>query len=109
MTTTAQSIIAQHMLEKTLQDSICEYAEVRGWRVFHARDSRRQNLAGLPDLILLRDRVIWAELKRHKSGSRGKLSPQQEQVLEDLRNAGQEVYVWRPENWLSGEVEGILT
>lgn len=46
---------------------------------------------GWVDLTLVRERVIFAELK---SGT-GKLNPDQEAWLARLRAAGQEVYEWR--------------
>lgn len=77
-------------------------AALRGWVSFHDRDSRR-NIAGLPDLILIRERVVWMELK----SSRGKLRPEQEAFIAALRAAGQEVYVMFPSD--IDKIEGVLT
>jgi len=97
-------IIAKDMSEAQLQTNVIEMAEALGWRVFHCRDSRRQKVEGLPDLIMVRERVIWAELKRSKKDA----TVLQWQVIEELKRAGQEVYVWHPEQWLSGGVQVAL-
>lgn len=75
-------------------DQVMALAALRGWKAWHDTDSRR-NAAGFPDLVLLRDRVVWAELK----SERGRLRDEQARFLTLLRAAGQEVYVWRPSDW----------
>jgi len=53
---------------------------------------------GWVDLMLVHPthkRVIFAELKT----DRGKLTPEQEWVGEQLKAAGAEHYVWRPRDW----------
>ena len=49
--------------EASLQQSITEAARALGWRVWHDNDSRR-NEPDFPDLELIRDRIVKAELKR---------------------------------------------
>ena len=66
-------------------------AAARGWLSFHDRDSRK-NVAGLPDLLLIRERLVWMELKY----GRGKLNDDQKAFIAALRAAGQEVYVCWP-------------
>ena len=86
-------------LERDAQRTIIELARTLGWRVAHFRPAETKkgwrtpveaDGAGFPDLVLTRDRVIFAELKRE-----GK-SPRQDQVewLNGLAKAGAEVYVW---------------
>jgi hypothetical protein len=58
---------------------------------------------GFVDLILVRDRVVWAELKAEA----GRLTAEQEAWAESLRGAGQEVYCWKPSDWL--EIVRVLT
>ena len=86
-------------LEKDFQRRVEEYARLEGWHVYSVPDSRRVSLSGYPDLTMWRvldKRLIFAELKREK----GRLRPQQEGILEELRQLGvAEVYVWRPSNW----------
>lgn len=48
--------------------------------------------------------MIFAECKRQ--GERP--TPDQIAWLEVLDEAGAEVYVWRPADWLSGEIERVL-
>jgi hypothetical protein len=92
------------LTERELQNAVIELAGYLGWRTYHTHDSRRSN-PGFPDLVLVRDRLIFAELKSAK----GRLSPAQQFWLADLEHdAGQEVYVWRPSDWLDGTIEQIL-
>lgn len=90
------------MSEAALQAQIIELAQTLHWTVGHHHDSRREVrpgvfvgdklAAGIPDLVLVRERVLWVELKDTK----GKLSANQVLWLDALRKAGAEVYVWRP-------------
>lgn len=82
------------MTEADWQTRVVDYARLRSWTVWHDNDSRR-NRAGLPDLILVRDRVVWAELK----GPAGRLRAAQKTFLAALGRAGAETYVWRPSDW----------
>ena len=77
--------------EKAWQADVVKLARTFGWSIFHTYDSRRSN-PGLPDLILVRDRIVWAELKRQS----GKLSLAQQLWIAALEVAGAEVYVWKP-------------
>ena len=99
--------------ERELQDWIVASARLLGWRVAHFRPAWTQrgwrtagsyDAQGWPDLVLVRERVVFAEVKT----DRGRLRPEQEGWLGSLRHAGAEVYVWRPEDWTSGEVEDVL-
>lgn len=64
------------------------------WDSYHTHDSRK-SAGGFPDRTFWRDRVFFAELKAED----GKLSAAQSTVIEGLRSAGAEVYVWRPSDW----------
>ena len=78
-------------------DVVEEYARLRGWLVYHTRDSRRSE-PGFPDLVLIRRRrIIFAELKT----DRGRLTGSQKQWLGNLLGLGDpvEVYLWRPREW----------
>lgn len=70
----------------------------RGWRTPVAADGK-----GFPDLVLVRDRIVVAEIK----GS-DRVKPEQRAWLDAFRLAGTEAYVWTPETWAAGEVERIL-
>ena len=97
------------MSESALQSAIIQLAELLDWRVYHVANVRRQLRAstsvGFPDLVLLRGtRLVFAELKSAK----GKLTAEQKQWIAALGVAGVECYVWRPDDWHSGEVERAL-
>lgn len=38
----------------------------------------------------------------------GKVSPAQQAWIDGLGNAGAEVYVWRPYDWLAGTIQRLL-
>lgn len=88
--------------EAGFQAAVCEAFRLRGWRVYHNPDSRRSD-AGWPDLQLLKaPYLVFAELKVPG----GKVKPVQDMVINELRSAGQEVYVWYPEDW--DEIEKVV-
>jgi hypothetical protein len=93
LTDTARKLI-DGISEESWQEQIITYAQLNGWLVYHTRDSRR-SAAGYPDLTLVREHVIFAELKREK----GTVSPDQRVWLSKLAAAGAETYVWRPSDW----------
>ena len=80
--------------EASFQRAVTEAAEALGWRVWHDNDSRR-NDADFPDLVLIRDRLVKAELKRRDKVP----TPGQETYLLALARAGVETYLWRPADW----------
>ena len=89
------------MSEAELLALVQDYAELKGWYWSHEYDSRRKarrsHLTGIgaPDLLLVRERVVHAELK----SARGKLSPTQAEWRRRLEACGAEYYVWRPDDW----------
>lgn len=87
--------------EKDWQSQVIEVAGVGGWRHYHTHDSRR-SAKGFPDLVFVRDRVVYAELKSEI----GQLRPEQVEWLEALAAAGQEAYLWRPSD--RAEMESVL-
>jgi hypothetical protein len=89
--------------EAAFQQVVIDVARWHGWKVFHplpaqnARGRWRTAQAGdtgFPDLVLAHPTrgVIFAELK----SAIGKLSDRQQAWIDTLRQAGAEVYVWRP-------------
>ena len=74
--------------EEEFQQALFAFALPLFWRCYHTRDSRRSQ-PGFPDLVLVRERVIWAELKFGNNAT----TQSQEDWLSALRAAGQEVYV----------------
>lgn len=92
------------MREADFQWAVIEIARLKGWRVAHFRPARtrrgwRTPVAadgkGYPDLTLVRERIVYAELKAEK----GQLTHEQEQWIQALQQAGAEAYVWRPSDW----------
>lgn len=77
--------------EKQWQAEVVRAARLLGWTAYHTHDSRRSE-PGWPDLALVRDRLVMAELKTDT----GRISPDQQRWLDLLDGAGIETYVWRP-------------
>ena len=99
--------MAAAMREATLQSHVTGFAQSLGYLCYHTHDSRRSQ-PGFPDLVMVRaitGRLIFAELKTE----RGKQSAEQREWERALKASGQgEVYLWRPSDWLSGEITRIL-
>lgn len=94
--------------EADFQQRIIDFARLSGWRVAHFRAARvlrrgkevyetpvAADGKGWPDLVLVRDRVLWVEAK----SATGKLSADQTLWREALIRAGGLWYCWRPEDW----------
>lgn len=98
--------------ERAFQDAVVDYAHLCGWIVAHFRNSRTGSGAhvtavsydgkGFPDLVLVRERVVFAEMK----APRGTVSPEQDAWAASLLAAGAEHYFWRPRDWPA--IERIL-
>jgi len=87
--------VNEHMTETQYQQRITDTCDLLGVTWHHETDSRRSK-AGFPDLVLVGNRVIFAELKTQ----RGKMSPQQRFWASALTNAeGVEYHLWRPSDW----------
>jgi hypothetical protein len=92
--------LAEQTERQFLRD-VLTLARSLGWTAAHFRPARTEHGwrtpveadgAGFPDLVLVRDRVVFLELKTE----RGKLSDQQKEWLRALDAAGAEAYVVRP-------------
>ena len=104
----------QRISGRTLQKSIVAEARKRGWRVAHFMAVQTKSRGwtvpvaadgkGFPDLVLVRDRVIYAEVK----GDGDSLRPEQREWLDALRLAGEECYVWGPRDWVDDSIRYIL-
>jgi hypothetical protein len=100
------------MIESDLQAAVMEYARLMRWRLAHFHDSRRQvkpgvfvgdaDARGFPDLVLVRERLVIAELK----GATTRVSAAQRGWIQALKLAGVETYIWRPKDW--PEIERVL-
>ena len=91
---TSQQVMTRQISETSFQSDLVDLAETLGFLVYHTHDSRRSQ-KGFPDLVMVRERVIYAELKRET----GKVTPEQQVWIETLTRAREEVYVWRPSDW----------
>jgi VRR-NUC domain len=110
--------IERTMSEADLQGVVIDLAHLYRWRVAHFRSVAvkhgdrvayetpvQADGAGFPDLVLVRGgRVLYRELK----SERGTLSAAQQDWLHALRSAGADANVWRPSDWISGEIEAVL-
>jgi hypothetical protein len=79
------------MLEREWQNQVLGLAKMMGW-TYYKSFRPKKSPSGFPDLVLVRDRVLFVELKREKTKPR----PSQVEWLEALEKAGAEVYTWRP-------------
>jgi len=79
------------MTERELQAAVIDLAKLLNWSYYHTYSSRR-SVAGFPDLVLVKDRIIFVELKSET----GRLTKEQEQWRDSLRVAGVEWYLVRP-------------
>ncbi len=104
---------ASHLItEAQFQDTVTEYATLRGWRWTHFRPAKTdkgwrtplQGSRGFPDLVLVRGlRLIFAEVK----SERGILSADQKEWQDDLELVPEiEYYLWRPSDW--DKIEAVL-
>lgn len=88
--------------EQDFQRRIIALANAHGWLVYHTYDSRRSE-PGFPDLVMARDRLIFAEVKT----AFGRATREQTFWLQRLAEAGAEAYLWRPSDW--DDICAILT
>ena len=119
MQSQAKKEAAKYMKERELQDNVIECARFMGYTLIYHTHNSRHSPSGFPDLVLIRPqspfdwRCIYIELKSEK-GNLTKWDPKQpnqtsqEEWIEGLEACGQEVYVFRPSDWLSGHVETVL-
>lgn len=78
------------MTEKQLQAQIMQLCKLYQWRAYHTFLSVRSE-PGFPDLVLVRDRLIFREIKTDV----GKLTTPQKNWIDALKWAGADVGIWR--------------
>lgn len=93
------------MNEAQFTEQVIDLAHTLGWHVAHFHQSQirpgvwvtpvKADGKGWPDLVLVRDRLVVAELK-NDSKSNSRVTPEQQKWIGLLMTAGVEVYVWRP-------------
>ncbi len=98
------------MSEGDLQTNVVDTVRKLGGLVYHTHDSRR-SAKGFPDLVIVFPRtgaLAFVELK----SADGMPTDEQVQWLAALqrgaRVAVREVYLWRPEDWVSGHIVDTL-
>ena len=101
ITDTARPQHREDVDEAEFQAEVVRRAKQLGWDAYHPYYSQKSR-AGYPDLTLWRERVVWMELKAET----GRLRPDQMVVIDALRKAGAEVYVFRPRDW--PQIESVL-
>jgi len=99
------TLMKPRLSEAAFQKNVVQLARARGWIVAHFRASLNQrgqwqtavsgDGAGYPDLTLVRERVLFVELKAED----GRVRPEQRVWLCALASAGVDVFVWRPSDW----------
>ena len=87
--------------EASWQRTVTETAAFLGWMIYHTHDSRH-SVSGFPDLVLVRERIVYAELKT----ATGKLTAAQVAWQHALVAAEGEHHVWRPDDF--DEVVAVL-
>lgn len=115
-TKSARQIMDEAVKEEDFQQQVIDYGHKLGWSAAHFRSVRVQrddgtcyyitpvqaDGKGFPDLVLVRERVVYAEVKAQKR----RRSPDQVSWALILQKAGAEYYCWRPSDW--NEIEEVL-
>jgi len=111
----ARRSLATSLSEAELLANVLGLSRLRGFRTAHFRPGRTSDgswrtpvegdAKGFPDLVIIGfGRLVVAELKSQA----GKLAPEQAAWLRAWADTGAETYLWRPSDWLSGQIEAIL-
>ena len=80
------------------------------WFTFTTADGRSagemvgdSDAKGWPDLTLIRDRILYREVKTEK----GRVTKSQDRMIVSLLAAGGDAKVWRPSDW--DEIQEVLS
>ena len=84
-----------NLTEKQFGGQLEQLCKLFGWKYYHTHNSRF-SAPGYPDYTLVRERVVFAELKRQAKAS--KLTDKQIEWRDALLEAKQEWYLWRPKD-----------
>lgn len=104
--------------ESQFRAVVVEMASLRGWRAFFVENSTREivrasgarvrvrniNLGGrgFPDLVLVRERILYRELKREHDTH---TPAEQHEWGAAIARAGGDFAIWRPRDWQKIEEE----
>lgn len=102
--TTRNAGAAAAIPEADLQAEVTRLCADLGLYHFHPRHSACSE-PGWPDSVIVGRKVIYRELKSEI----GRLTPEQAELGQQLKRAGQNWRVWRPSDWLSGQIRNELT
>lgn len=98
------------MTEREFQREVINHLKAAGWRVAHFGNTVKfvpnkgggykvigdPDAKGFPDIIAVKGgRIIALELK----GEKTRIQPEQALWIADLRAAGVEAYIWRPDDF----------
>jgi hypothetical protein len=99
--------------EADLQRGVIERAQQLRWKVMHPLPGQTKkgwatatqgDGKGYPDLTLVRERIIFVELK-----AAAKYLTREQKLWRDwLLAAGAEWYMWKPLQWFDGTIDSIL-
>ena len=86
--------------ESEFQAAVIQLAELNGWLVYHAANTkgqlRGQTAAGFPDLVLVKGKkIMFRELKI----GRNTATTQQLFWQAHLKSGGHDVAIWHPDYW----------
>ena len=93
------------MLEVDFQQAVQDLCKTLGLLYYHTHNSRR-SVPGFPDLVIVGPcGVLWRELKTE----RGRVTRDQQKWIDGLREAGENVAVWRPSDMprIPGELAAL--
>lgn len=90
---TSPKVVARRRKEAAFQRAVEDFAQKLQWYVWHNYDARRSG-KGFPDLMCVKDRIVFLELKvYYDNGRAGRVMPEQENFHAMLSLAGAECYV----------------
>ncbi|MEU7802736.1 hypothetical protein AB0B10_26090 [Micromonospora arborensis] len=104
----------EDMSEDELKVNVLDACKLLRLRVAHFRPARTEkgwrtpvegDGAGFLDLVIVGVDVLYRELKSRE----GRIEPDQQLWIDDLKAAGANVDVWRPVDWMSGRIQRELT
>jgi hypothetical protein len=96
--------LAASITEAQLQDWTYKLCKTLRIRFYHTKDSRG-SAKGFPDLVLLGPSgLLFRELKT----SKGRITAEQQEWLDDLTAIGHDAAVWRPIDWVTGRIQAEL-
>ncbi len=100
----SKGVRGEALTESAFMQQIIDTARLLGWKVAHFRPAQTKDgwrtpvaadAKGWPDLCLVRDRIVWIEVKAEV----GRVSPEQADWVAAITAAGGTALVVRPSMW----------